>query len=105
MHRAVDQHDQVTDKAPTLVRVMDELIPAAIPNTGQRESDRREANHGRPKANLEPMHGLKTNRTASVVIQGHAFIQDVRRGHDELSVEVSPAFRLAAEFDELQLAT
>lgn len=51
------------------------------------------------------MHGSKTNRTASVVIQGHAFIQDVRRGHDELSVEVSPAFRLAAAFDELQLAT
>jgi hypothetical protein len=47
---------------------------------------------------------LKTDRTASVVIRGHAFIQNLRRGHYELSVEVAPVFRLATAFDELQLA-
>ena len=50
------------------------------------------------------MRGLKTDRTASVVIRGHAFVQNVRRGHYELGVEASPVFRLAAAFDELQLA-
>ncbi len=30
------------------------------------------------------MRGLKTNHTASVVIRGHAFVQNLRRGHYEL---------------------
>jgi len=47
---------------------------------------------------------VKTDRTASVVIRGHAFIQNLRRSDDELGVEVTPAFRLAAAFDELPLA-
>jgi hypothetical protein len=33
------------------------------------------------------MRGLRTDRTAPVVIRGHAFIQNVRRGHYELGVE------------------
>ena len=94
----------VTDKAPALARAIDELIPAAFHNTGQYENNRCEADHGRLKSRLRPMRGLKTNRTASVVIRGHAFVQNVRRGHYELGVEVSPEFRLAAAFDELQLA-
>jgi hypothetical protein len=50
------------------------------------------------------MRGLKTDRTASVVIRGHAFVQNLRRGHYELGVEVAPVFRLTTAFDELQLA-
>jgi hypothetical protein len=50
------------------------------------------------------MRGLKTDRTASVVIRGHAFIQNVRRDHYELGVEVAPVLRLATAFDELQHA-
>lgn len=46
--------------------------------------------------------GVKTNRMASVVIRGHAFIQRLRRGHDELAVDTGPLFRLATEFDELR---
>ena len=94
----------VTDKAPALARAIDELIPAAFHNTGRYENNRCEADHGRLKSRLRPMRGLKTNRTASVVIRGHAFVQNVRRGHYEMGVEVSPEFRLAAAFDELQLA-
>jgi hypothetical protein len=45
--------------------------------------------HGRFKTSLRPMRGLRTDRTASVVIRGHAFMQNLRRGHDELGVEVS----------------
>ena len=93
-----------TDRAPALANVIDELIPAAFHNTGQCENNRCEADHGRLKARLRPMRGLKTERTASVVIRGHAFIQNLRRGHYELGVETAPVYRLATAFDELQLA-
>jgi hypothetical protein len=47
------------------------------------------------------MRGLKTDRTASAVIAGHAFMQNVRRGHYELGVEAEPRLRVAATFEEL----
>jgi len=94
----------ITDRAAALANVIEELIPAAFHNTGQYENNRCEADYGRLKARLRPMRGLKTDRTASVVIRGHAFIQNLRRGHYELGVETVPVFRLATAFDELQLA-
>jgi hypothetical protein len=51
------------------------------------------------------MRGLKTDQTASAVIRGHAFVQNLRRGHYELGIETAPVFRLATAFDELQIAT
>jgi hypothetical protein len=50
------------------------------------------------------MRGLKTQRSAQVVSTGHAFIQNVRRGHYELGVEASPNTRIPAAFAELTLA-
>ncbi len=60
------------------------------------------------------MRGLKTDRTATVTIEGHAFIQNVRRDQHELGVSrVTATFcagssyawnrhlRCAAAFDEL----
>ena len=47
------------------------------------------------------MRGLKTDRTASVVIRGHVFIQNLRRGHYELGTETQQHMRVAAAFDEL----
>ena len=44
------------------------------------------------------------DRTASVVIRGHAFIQNLRRGHYELAVDAAQLFRLATAFDELRPA-
>ncbi len=86
---------------PALAHVIDEMIPPVLHNTGQYENNRCEADHGRLKARLRPMRGLKTDRTASVVIAGHAFIQNLRRGHYELGTDTSPMGRLAAAFDEL----
>jgi IS6 family transposase len=94
----------ITDRAPALASVVGELIPAAFHNTGQYENNRCECDHGRLKAPLRPMRGLKTDRTASVVVRGHAFVQNLRRGHYGLGVEVPPVFRLSTAFDELQLA-
>jgi hypothetical protein len=47
------------------------------------------------------MRGLRTDRTAQVVIAGHAFVQNLRRGHYELAVDATPGTRVAAAFAEL----
>ena len=70
-------------------------------NTLLRMSFRVECDHGRLKARLRPMRGLKRDRTASVVIKGHALIQNIRRGHYELGTETTPHLRLIKAFDEL----
>ena len=90
-----------TDRAHTLIRVVMDLLPTALHDTTQYANNRVEADHGRLKARLRPMRGLKRDRTASVVIQGHAFIQNLRRGHYELGVDARPGLTLAAAFDEL----
>ncbi len=48
------------------------------------------------------MRGLKTHRTASVLIRAHTFVQNLCRGHYELAVDSAPVFRLATAFDELR---
>jgi len=50
------------------------------------------------------MRGLTTERTASVVTRGHAFVQNLRRCHYELAVDTAPQFRLATAFDEFRPA-
>ncbi len=50
------------------------------------------------------MRGLKQDRTAKVVITGHAFVQNLRRGHYELAVEEPMTRRVAVAFDKLALA-
>jgi len=92
-----------TDRAHAFVRVITELLPAALHDTDQYANNRVEADHGRLKARLRPMHGLKRDRTASVVIRGHALIQNLRGGHYELGVDARPGQTLAAAFDELAL--
>ncbi len=69
-----------TDRAPAYPRVLDELIPAAPHDTEQYANNIVEADHGRLKARLRPMRGLKTFRSARILATGHAFIQNLRRG-------------------------
>jgi IS6 family transposase len=94
-----------TDLAAPLLRVVDELLPDAFHDTTQYANNRIECDHGRLKARLRPMRGLRTDRTASTVIRGHAFVQNLRRGHYELGVEARRGcLRLATAFDELAIA-
>ena len=90
-----------TERAPALARAISELLPLALHDTTQYANNRVEADHGRLKARLRPMRGLERDSTASVVIRGHAFIQNLRRGHYELGVDALPGLNLAAAFDEL----
>ena len=92
----------ITDRAAALAYVIAELVPDARHNTEQYANNRVECDHGRLKARLRPMRGLKTDRTASVIIRGHAFVQNLRRGHYELGVKARhEQLRIAAGFDEL----
>jgi transposase, IS6 family len=50
------------------------------------------------------MRGLKQDRSARVVIAGHTFVQNLRRGHYELAVQEPTNRRVAVAFDELVLA-
>ncbi len=90
-----------TDRSPALVRTIIELLPSVHHDTTQYANNRVEADHGRLKARLRPMRGLKRDRTASVVIRGHAFMQNLRRGHYELGIHALPGLTVAAAFDEL----
>lgn len=71
-----------------------ELLPAALHDTTLYANNRVEADHGRLKARLRPMRGLKRDRIASVVMRGLAFIQNLRRGQNELGVEARPGLAL-----------
>jgi hypothetical protein len=63
-----------------------------------------ETDHGRLKARPRPMRGLKRDRTARVIVKGHAFIQNLRRGFYDLGTEVPSSLRVADAFAELALA-
>ena len=60
-----------------------------------------EADHGRLKSRLRPMRGLKRDHTARVVIRGHAFVQNIRRGHYELGIDAPSHRRVAAAYTDL----
>jgi hypothetical protein len=50
------------------------------------------------------MRGIKTDLGARIVIAGHAFVQNLRRGHYELAVDQPVQLRVAVAFDELAMA-
>jgi transposase-like protein len=93
-----------TDQAPVYPAVLEELLPAAWHRSDRYANNRVECDHGRLKSRLRPMRGLKQDRSARVIIAGHALVQNVRRGHYELAVEESVGRRVAVAFDELALA-
>jgi transposase-like protein len=94
----------VTDAAPVYPGVLDELIPSAWHHVEQYANNRIEADHSQLKRRLRPMRGLQTDRTAQVVIAGHALVQNLRRGQYDLGVNARPTLRVAAAFSELAQA-
>ena len=91
----------VTDRAPALRAAIDELMPAAFHNTEQYANNRVECDHGRLKARLRPMRGLKRDRSARVIMRGHALMQNLRRGHYELGLDARHHRRIEIAFTEL----
>jgi len=78
-----------------------DIIPSAWHHVERFANNPIEADHGRLKHRLKAMRGLRTDRTAQVVIAGHAFVQNLRRGHYELGHHAPPRLRVAAAFTEL----
>lgn len=91
----------VTDRAAAYPSVIDELLPGAFYDVEQYANNRVESDHGRLKARLRPMRGLKTDGAAQVIVAAHAFVQNLRRGHYELGVDAPCDLRLAEAYAEL----
>jgi IS6 family transposase len=81
--------------------VLDELVPAARHVLEQYANNVIEADHGRLKARLRPMRGLKRIRSARTIADGHAFVQNLRRGHYELVADEPKVNRVRVAFNEL----
>jgi transposase-like protein len=84
--------------------VLEALLPAAWHRTDQYANNGIECDHGRLKARLGPMRGLKQDRSAQVIIAGYALVQNLRRGHYGLAVDELATRRLATASDELAVA-
>jgi transposase-like protein len=82
-------------------KLLDELFPKAWHHSEQYANNPIEADHGQLKRRLRPMRHLRNDRTATVVITGHAFVQNLRRDHYRLTTGVPTNLRLVAAFDEL----
>jgi len=93
-----------TDRAPAYPRVLDQLIPSARHIVEQYANNPIETDHGQLKARLRPMRGLKRHRSARTLAAGHAFVQNLRRGHYELATDVPARHRIRTAFDQLTMA-
>jgi transposase-like protein len=94
----------ITDRAPTYPRVLDELWPAAWHHREQYANNRIEADHAQLKRRLRAMRGVKTMTGLRIVAGGHAFVQNLRRGHYEIAADEPTGRRLAIAFTELAKA-
>ncbi|GIE24933.1 IS6 family transposase [Winogradskya humida] len=94
----------VTDAAAVYPVVLADLVPASWHHVEQYANNPVEADDSRLKHRLRPMRGLRTDRTAQTVIAGHAFVQNLRRGHYEIAADTASRQRLATAFTELATA-
>jgi transposase-like protein len=94
----------VTDAAAIYPAVLDELVPSAWHHVERYANNPIEADHSQLKHRLRPMRGLQTDRTAQVINAGHAFMQNLRRGHYELAVDTPVAERIFVAFADLSKA-
>jgi transposase, IS6 family len=94
----------VTDRAPAYPRVVEDSAPAARHITEQYANNLIEADHGRLKTRLRPMRGLKRLASARTISTGHAFVQNLRRGHYAITADLPVRLRVCVAFDELSLS-
>jgi transposase-like protein len=94
----------ITDRAPTYPRVLDQLWPAAWHHIERYANNRVEADHAQLKRRLRPMRGIKTITGLRVLATGHAFVQNLRRGHYEIAADQPTNLRLPVAFRELASA-
>ncbi len=49
------------------------------------------------------MRGLKRHRSARILAAGHAFVQNLRRGHYDLTTDIPARHRLSEAFEQLAI--
>jgi len=81
--------------------VIDQFVSTARHVTEQNANNRVQADHGRLKARLRPMRGLKQLASTRTISTGHAFVQNLRRGHYEITTGLNSKDRVRVAFDEL----
>ena len=101
---ATSPTEVTTDRAPAYPRIVEDMLPGALHVTAKYANNRIEADHGRLKARLRPMRGIKKDRSLRIIATGHAFLQNLRRGHYELATDATTLDRVAVAFTELALA-
>jgi transposase-like protein len=87
LHAGTIRAEVTTDRAQVYPRVLGELIPSALHIVEQSANNPIEADHGRLKACLRPMRGLKRHHFARILAVGHAFVQNLRRGHYDIATD------------------
>jgi transposase-like protein len=90
----------ITDRAPFYPGVVDALVRTARQVTERYESNRIEADHGRLRRGCVRC-GVKTIKSLQVVATGYAFVQDLRRGHYERTVDLPLHDRVRPAFAQL----
>ena len=55
------------------------------------------------EARLRAMRGLKRHRSARILAVGHAFVQNLRRGHYDVATEARDRHQLRLAFDDLAI--
>jgi transposase, IS6 family len=93
-----------TDRAPVYPRVVGQAAPAAQHVTDRYANNAIEADHSRLKARLRPMRGLKRVASLRTIAAGHAFVQNLRRGHYAITADLPVHDRVRVAFDDLALA-
>jgi transposase-like protein len=88
VYRAVDQHRQVIDVVSARQDAATASRFASVRHVKRHANNPIEADHSQLKHRLRPARGLRTDRTAQVIIAGHAVIQNLRGGHYELAARV-----------------
>src|SRR5947199_6315501 len=94
----------MTDRYRVYPRVLAEKLPTAIHRTDVHANNALETDHGRLKARLRPMRGLKRDRTARVIVARHAFVPEPPQGLLRPRVRGAAPLACRQAFAELALA-
>jgi IS6 family transposase len=90
-------------RAPVCPRVPGELAAPALRTAGRYASNPAGADHGRLKARLRPVRGLKRHRSARMLAAGHAFVPNLRRGRCGIATGVPRRHLLRATSGDLAI--
>ncbi len=91
----------VTDKAQAYVDVAEDETLQAFHNTQKYHNNAIENDHGHLKGWLRPMRGLGNDACTRRLIAGHAFVQNIGRGHSALTSDVPEKLRVRYAFEDL----